>query len=125
MLMRPLHPCSVDGSLLLSYTARPLTLQQWQVIDYNTAFWSLTVSLNILCTVLIASRLWYQHLRVRGLGASAESLYASVIAVTVESAALYSLCGVIYIPLVVRKDTLQYPFSALMGGLTVRLHAHF
>ena len=50
---------------------------------------------------------------------------ASLATLIVESAALYSLCGIVYVSLIVRKDTLQYPFSALMGGLTVRPNVRF
>ena len=111
----------VTGSLLLVSTAEPTgSLTGWDVIHYQTAFYSLTVSHNILCTLFIAGRMWYHQRTVQTLTTSGGWTYSAVIAVVVESAALYSICGAIYIPLVVRMIPLQYPITALIGALTVR-----
>ena len=105
--------------LLIAFQKPQANLDQTTVINYNTSFYACTVSLNILCTLAIAARLWSQQRRARRLGASG-SVYSSYMAVIVESAALYSLCGIVYMRLTVRADPVQYPFSALIGSLTVR-----
>ncbi|KAI0324257.1 hypothetical protein GY45DRAFT_1349503 [Cubamyces sp. BRFM 1775] len=108
------------GIALLYNTAQPLAnLNQGVIIHFQTSFYCLTISLNILCTLLIAGKLWMQHRRVQALRAAGAWSYTMVIAIIVESAALYSLCGIIYIPLIVRSLPLQFPITALVGSLTV------
>ncbi|KAL7278323.1 LOW QUALITY PROTEIN: hypothetical protein ACG7TL_008299 [Trametes sanguinea] len=108
------------GIALLVNTAKPAaTLVQADIIHFQTAFYCLSISLNILTTLLIAGRLWYQHRQVKSLRApTAHWDYTSVIAIVIESAALYSICGIIYIPLVVRQLPLQFPITALIGSFT-------
>ena len=53
------------------------------------------------------------------LGSTGSKTYASVAIVVVESAALYSLFGIIYVPLMVLQKPVQFPFSSLIGTLTV------
>ncbi len=114
-------PLPATGIGLLVSTARPLAnLNQATVINYETAFYSLTVSHNIICTLFIAGRIWHQQRVMSVLGSSGMWTYNAIIAVIVESAALYSLCGIIYIPLVVRMLPLQFPITAVIGSLTVR-----
>ncbi len=43
----------------------------------------------------------------------------SALVICVESAALYAICAVIYIPLFAINTPIQYPFSALLGGVVV------
>ncbi|KAI9060761.1 hypothetical protein FKP32DRAFT_1577299 [Trametes sanguinea] len=108
------------GIALLVNTAKPAaSLVQADIIHFQTAFYCLSISLNIITTLLIAGRLWYQHRQVKSLRApSAHWDYTSIIAIVVESAALYSICGIIYIPLVVRQLPLQFPITALIGSFT-------
>ncbi|KAI0324263.1 hypothetical protein GY45DRAFT_1263186 [Cubamyces sp. BRFM 1775] len=107
------------GIALLVDTARPLAnLDQGPIIHFQTAFYCLSISLNILCTLSIAGKLWMQHRRVQALRAASSWSYTSIIAIVVESAALYSVCGIIYIPLIVRSLPLQFPVTALVGSLT-------
>ncbi|KAI9060762.1 hypothetical protein FKP32DRAFT_1013146 [Trametes sanguinea] len=109
------------GVILLLDTAKPTaTLVAADVIHFQTAFYCMSISLNIFTTLLIAGRLWYQQRQMKALTAvpSARWDYTSVIAIFVESAALYSICGIVYIPLVVRQLPLQYPITALIGAFT-------
>ena len=62
-----------------------------------------------------------QRQAAKQLGSTGSKTYASVAIVVVESAALYSLFGIIYIPLMVLQKPVQFPFSSLIGTLTVRL----
>nr|VWP02598.1 N/A [Ganoderma boninense] len=71
-----------------------------------------------MCTLLIAGRLWYHHRQARKIKALEDTPYSSIITIIVESAALYSLCGIVYIPLVVRTLPAQFPVTALIGSLT-------
>ncbi|KAL1941007.1 hypothetical protein VTO73DRAFT_7643 [Trametes versicolor] len=107
------------GSELLVNSAQPLAdLNQTRIINFQTAFYCLTISMNILCTLFIAGRLWYQQRLMKQYGNSAAWGYSEVIAVVIESAALYSACGILYIPLIINKLPLQFPITALIGSLT-------
>ncbi|CDO72006.1 hypothetical protein BN946_scf184943.g41 [Trametes cinnabarina] len=113
------HP-PATGIALLVNTAKPsASLVQTTIINFQTAFYCLSITLNILTTLLIAGRLWYQHRQMKSLRApSAHWDYTSIIAIVIESAALYSICGIIYIPLIVRQLPLQFPITALIGSFT-------
>ena len=110
------------GIATLALTSRPnANFQAPYIINSQTAFICLSISLNILCTLLIAGRLVAQQRAARTLSSTgaANSYYTSVVIVVVESAALYSLFGIIYVPLMVLQNPVQFPFSFLIGTLTV------
>jgi len=86
------------------------------VSDFGTAFWSISVSLNVTSTILIAGQLIWHQRTLRRAGIPQSDQYMSIVAILAESAALYSICGLIYIPLFARDLTLQYPFSALFNA---------
>ncbi|PIL32234.1 hypothetical protein GSI_05479 [Ganoderma sinense ZZ0214-1] len=104
--------------LLWSSSRQSASLIESEIIHWQTSFYSCTVSHNIMCTVLIAGRLWYHHGQARKIKALEGTPYSSIIAIIVESAALYSLCGIVYIPLVVKMLPAQFPVTALIGSLT-------
>ncbi|OSX62053.1 hypothetical protein POSPLADRAFT_1046515 [Postia placenta MAD-698-R-SB12] len=83
------------------------------VVHFGTAFWSLSVALNVLATLLIAGRLLYRRRNLFGGFSASSSRYTFAVSVVTESAALYTICGLIYIPLYAVNSVLQYPFSAL------------
>ena len=103
---------------LLVETAKPgAAFGAAPIIDFGTPFWSLSVSTNVLATLLIAARL---ALRPRALAAVEGARGAAAAAVFLESAALYAVCALVYIPLFARDLPLQFPFSALLGSAAVR-----
>ena len=106
------------GIALCYATTRPNTaFGATGVTTFGTAFWSLTVSLNVIATLLIAGRLLYHQHKIRILKQSSQ--YTGVAAILVESAALYSISGLIYIPLFARNLPLQFPFAALFCSASV------
>ncbi|KAF8514422.1 hypothetical protein BU17DRAFT_68359 [Hysterangium stoloniferum] len=89
--------CSIE---LLIQTAKPGgNLGQSSVINFGIPTWSLSVALNNLNRK------------------SGE--YASVAVIFIESAAAYSITGLVYIPLFAKKIPLAFPFTALWGSVTV------
>lgn len=67
-------------------------------IDVQLAYLCIAVGMNIIYTVLIVGRLYAVRKQVRdALGREHSRMYTSVAAMVVESAALYSVPGVIYI----------------------------
>lgn len=99
---------------LLIETAKPGAVFGVKLIsDFGTAFWSISVSLNVVSTILIAGMLLWHDKKLRRLGFQGSGPYIGIAAVLAESAALYSVFGLIYIPLFARNLSLQYPFSPL------------
>jgi len=87
------------------------------ISDLGTAFLSLSVSSNIISTLLIAGQLFRHQWALRQTGIQDNGLYTRIFAVIAESAALYSGCGLIYIPLYARNLSSQYAVSALYASL--------
>jgi len=83
-----------------------------------TAYYVITVSLNIVLTILICSRLMRVSKRVASaLGRGCAEVYISTAAVLVESSALYSAFGIMYlIPF-----ALEAPIADLFGQLWTKL----
>jgi len=106
--------------VLLVETARPgAGFGNPLISKFGTAFWSISVSLNVISTILIAGMLLYHDRKLRRLGFQGNGPYTGIAAVLAESAALYSICGLIYIPLFARNMDLQYPFSPLFISAAV------
>jgi hypothetical protein len=82
------------------------------------AFACLSISLNILATAFITTKLLRQRryisaAGISSLGSASNSSYAFVSAVLVESAAIYTIFGIIYLPFQALGSPLQDPFSIL------------
>ncbi|KAF8526535.1 hypothetical protein BU17DRAFT_40356 [Hysterangium stoloniferum] len=118
-----------SGIALLVITSRASSQTgTLSVTRIGTFSWSTSVALNVLCTVLIAGRLishqrYLLHL-VSGSSASTSmrhrlSSYSSIAAIFAESAALYSIVGIIYIPIFASNSELEPPFAALWGSVAV------
>jgi hypothetical protein len=107
---------------LLIETAKPGAVFGVKLIsNFGTAFWSISVSLNVVSTILIAGMLLWHDKKLRRLGFQGSGPYIGIAAVLAESAALYSVFGLIYIPLFARNLSLQYPFSPLFISAAVRI----
>ncbi|KAJ7705445.1 hypothetical protein B0H17DRAFT_668545 [Mycena rosella] len=106
------------GLALLIETGKPGgTFGAGLVAPFGTVFWSTSVALNIVVTLLISIKLLRQHRRIGALQIRGpDRSYPDIVAIFVESAALYSICGLIYIPLFAIDTPLQYPFSALLAS---------
>ena len=111
---------------LIAETAKPGAMFGAKLIsEFGIAFWSISVSLNVISTLLIAGQLLWHQRALRRLGIQDNGQYTGVVAVLAESAALYSICGLIYIPLFARNMTLQYPFSPLFLSAAVRIESFY
>ncbi|KAL7278320.1 LOW QUALITY PROTEIN: hypothetical protein ACG7TL_008296 [Trametes sanguinea] len=117
--MLTLNALTATGIGLLVETAKPgAAFGQAPIIDFGTPFWSISVAMNVLTTLLIAARLVYRrkifyptdnnHPRYPA--------YGPEVAIFLESAALYAICSIIYIPMFAKNIPLQFPFSALLGS---------
>ncbi|KAJ7640891.1 hypothetical protein DFH06DRAFT_624782 [Mycena polygramma] len=103
--------------LLVEISKPGAAFGQVAVTNFGTPFWSLSVTTNVLSTILIAGRLTYSRRSIYGMRQNQGRQSNGVSAIFAESAALYAIVALIYIPLFARNLTLQYPFSALMGSV--------
>jgi hypothetical protein len=88
----------------------PLALPN--VHNISTAYFCLTASLNVLVSILIAAKLLY----FRRLSA----MYMSIVAIVVESAALYTTCSVIFVILDNVRSPAGFWFGAVVNCSAVR-----
>jgi len=82
----------------------------WTKVTVNFAlpYWSLSISLNIIVTLLIAGRLLVVRKALReALGAEHAKKYTSAIAMLIESAALYSITSIVFIITYARNSYVQ------------------
>jgi hypothetical protein len=79
---------------------------------------SLSILLNLAATALIAGRLLlFRRALVRS-GVPPSGLYTSLSGIFVESAALYTACGVLYLPFAEADSALIDPFALLVRCLS-------
>ncbi|KAJ8093494.1 hypothetical protein PM082_020351 [Marasmius tenuissimus] len=118
---------TVGGVLLMAQTPKLVYGKptRGSIIPHALVFYSFTLALNILCTVLIASKLYILERQTRP---SSSLNLKSIATIFVESAALYTAC---LVPLVVsilgRGDLYEVqliflkPVSLVIDGLTFSL----
>jgi len=67
-------------------------------ISMSTAFWSLSLALNLILTLAIAGRLLYLRSRIRDvIGPQHSTIYISMSSILIESAALYSVAAILFL----------------------------
>ncbi|KAJ2924818.1 hypothetical protein H1R20_g12292, partial [Candolleomyces eurysporus] len=77
-------------------------------IKIGTAYWSLSIGMNIIITTAIAGRLLKMRAQVRKLlGPNHASPYTSVVSMLVESAAIYTSWAIMFLVPFAREDTFQ------------------
>ncbi|THH08338.1 hypothetical protein EW146_g9025 [Bondarzewia mesenterica] len=106
-------------SILTIYqSARPgASLWSRTTIAFAVPYWSLSIALNILATLVIAARLLVMMRRIRqsGVGMHHARMYTSITAMVVESAALYSITGLIFIICYARNSNVQNIVLPVLG----------
>jgi hypothetical protein len=91
------------------------------IVNLGVAFHSCSVAINIIATALIAGRLLYQRRLIKNLGGDHSQEYLSASAIFAESGALYSITGLVYIPLYGVDSPLIYVFAPLLEAASVCL----
>lgn len=90
------------------------------VVKFSIAYWTLSISLNIILTLLISGRLLFFRNRIESsLGAHHAKTYSSLVAMLVESAALYSVTGLIFIISYARNSPFQNIVLPPLGQIQV------
>ena len=81
----------------------------------GTVFLSLSVSSNIISTLLISGKLLRDRWAHHRAGVQTSELYTRMFAIIFESAALYLGCGLIYIPLYAKNLSSQFAVCIIRG----------
>lgn len=113
--------CSIA---LLVFTANPGASYSTHIVQvFGTATWSLSLSLNVIVTLLISGRLIYYRTRSRKvLGTSHGRVYTTILAITVESAALYAIFELIVLATFLKNSATENVFFPMLGNVQVRLN---
>ncbi|KAF7347027.1 hypothetical protein MVEN_01456100 [Mycena venus] len=95
-------------ALLVSMTRPGADFWTQEAVKFGIAYWSLSISLNIILTVLIAGRIWFTRKRiVQALGRQHSGSYISIAAMLIESASLYSGWSMVFLICYARNTPLQ------------------
>ncbi|KAJ8072805.1 hypothetical protein PM082_016364 [Marasmius tenuissimus] len=86
------------GTLYLYQLSQPsANLFTGQAIDFGLPYFVLSTSLNILLTILLCSRLIFHQRRIAKTLMRPQVPYMSIVAMLVESSAIYAVCSIIFI----------------------------
>ncbi|KAH7097197.1 hypothetical protein BKA62DRAFT_833453 [Auriculariales sp. MPI-PUGE-AT-0066] len=87
---------SVALAIILIVMLNQPTMTLWSRLTYPifTSYWSISIGFNALCTVAIVTRLLIMRNKI---GKAIAGPYASISAMLIESAALYTISGTIFI----------------------------
>ncbi|KAH7918949.1 hypothetical protein BV22DRAFT_1134217 [Leucogyrophana mollusca] len=90
-------------------------------VNYTAPFFGVALAVNLVITVMIALRLLYQRRRFARLyGPSAQGLpYTSIVAMTVESASLYSVFSLLFIIPFAVNSSLQNATLQFLGEIEI------
>jgi hypothetical protein len=90
-------------------------------VDFTTPYFSVSVSLNFILTLMLVVRLAIHHRNIRkvaGLGAG--GLYKAVISMLVESCSLYAVSLILYIGVEAAGSPVQLLFFPIISETQVR-----
>lgn len=95
------------------------------------AFFGLTFATSVLCSMLIAGRLWYIDKKVQF--SRTTNVLTNVLRIVIESASIYSLTMLIYLTTYVRKSNVSIIFGDMVSPvigiafslITIRVHNAF
>ena len=118
------------GILFIYETALPgfLTSQYTFGLNVTLSYFSISLALNVLLTLMIVARLvWHSRNIKNAMGTStgATGLYKAVATMLVESYALYAVTFLLYIGPVFAGNSAQYIFGQVVGQVQVRTTFYF
>ncbi|TFK35070.1 hypothetical protein BDQ12DRAFT_688752 [Crucibulum laeve] len=89
---------AMSVSLMVAMSRPEASFWSLAAVNFGIAYWSLSIALNVLLTLLIAGRLLMFRRKITSvLGAEHSKTYTSVMSMIVESASLYSIWGLVFI----------------------------
>lgn len=108
---------------LLVFAANPGASYSSHLVQvFGTANWSLSLALNAIVTILIATRLlWYRSRVRKALGNGHGQVYMSILAISIESAALYAAFELIILATFLTNSATENTFFPMTGNIQVFL----
>jgi len=99
-VLKPLSPKAMG--IITLYIASQPNSNLWGgiTVDFGLPYFTISVSLNIILTLMISARLIIHSCNIRGAMGSANgvnSLYRAIIAMLIESSALYAVASLLFI----------------------------
>ncbi|KAI0057349.1 hypothetical protein BV25DRAFT_1812519 [Artomyces pyxidatus] len=84
-------------------------------VNFGLVYWSFSIALNVILTTLIVGRLLYMRRRIADgpFNGSHTNVYLSIAAILVESAALYSICMIVFLIGYSTDGMLQFSVEAV------------
>lgn len=110
-------------SLLLIIELSQPGITRWSKISVNLAipYWSISIALNVIITTYIAARLLYMRRRLRRVVTDGAVEYVSLTAMLIESAALYTINGLVFLVSFSVHSPIQYLALPLLGQTQVSI----
>ncbi|KAL5526074.1 hypothetical protein ACEPAG_7412 [Sanghuangporus baumii] len=107
---------SMGVILLFQLTQPNANLWTKTTLNFGIPYWSISISLNILVTLLIVGKLYFIRRRTRAVLSTHHSrTYTSIAAMLVESAALYSGTALIFLISYARNSMVQNLVLPVLG----------
>lgn len=97
-------------SILTLYQASRPTASLWThtTVQFSLPYFSISIALNILLTLLLVGRLFYMSERAkRAIGREHAATYSSIASMLIESAVPYAVTGLIFIITYARNSNVQ------------------
>ena len=93
-------------------------------ISFGIPYWSISIALNVIVTLLIVGRLVYWRRKISFIQSS--NLYTSIITMLVESAALYTIFALIFVISYALNSMVQNVLLPVLGHIQVSkaIHRH-
>ncbi|THH03571.1 hypothetical protein EW145_g6170 [Phellinidium pouzarii] len=103
------------------FTANPGSTYSSHLVQvFGTANWSLSLSLNVMLTGLIAGRLLRYRAKLRKvLGPNHGKVYTNILAISVESAALYAIFEIMVLVTFLKNSPTENVFFPMTGNIQV------
>ncbi|KAH7922971.1 hypothetical protein BV22DRAFT_1016233 [Leucogyrophana mollusca] len=117
-----LYIATIGTSVVLLWeSCHPQSFQNSSVVlSLIIPYWACSVAQNVVSSLLIAARLLHYRRRLhKALGSHTGHPYLTMIAMTVESAALYTLFGIITLVLYSLGNTTESIFVPILGMMQV------
>ena len=112
------------GIMLLYQTSQPnSSIWNTVAIDFGVPYFSISLSLNIILTLLIVARLALHSRNIRnamGAPAGASGLYEIIITVLVESCAIYAVTSLLFVVPWGTKSHVADIFLPILAEIQVR-----
>ncbi|THU95102.1 hypothetical protein K435DRAFT_667113 [Dendrothele bispora CBS 962.96] len=107
--------------LLVSVALSDSSFYARQSVNFGTAFWSISMGLNIILTCFIVGRLLYTRYHVKAtMGHRYSVKYTSIASMLIESAALYSIWALVFLILYARGSRFQDILFPPLGQIQAR-----